>query len=72
VPLWLKAASASGFAVSLIYCVFSVFPIIEVASWQQFAAKIIAVLVVANLIGTGIYIVGRRRAIVRTNNRLDE
>jgi hypothetical protein len=52
--------------------VFSVFPIIEVASWQQFAGKIIAVLVVANLIGTGIYIVGRRRATARrTENGTD-
>ena len=65
VPLWLKTASASGFVVSLIYCVFSVFPIIEVASWQQFAAKIIAVLVVANLIGASIYMVGRRRGTAR-------
>ena len=61
VPLWLKAASASGFAVSLVYCALSVFPIIDVPSWQEFAAKIIAVLVVANVIGTGIYMVGRRR-----------
>jgi glutamate:GABA antiporter len=60
-PLWLRAASASGFAVSLLYCVLSVFPIIDVASWQIFAAKIIAVLVGLNAVGIGLYVIGRRR-----------
>ena len=54
-PLWLKAASASGFAVTLLYCVLSIFPIIDVASWTSFAVKIIAVLVATNLIGWAIY-----------------
>jgi amino acid transporter len=54
-PLWLRMASASGFAVTLLYCVLSIFPIIDVASWTTFAVKIIAVLVGANLIGWVIY-----------------
>ena len=61
-PLWLRVMSASGFAVSLLYSVLSVFPIIDVASWQVFAAKIISVLVVANVIGVVIYRAGVRRA----------
>ncbi len=63
-PMWLRVASACGFAVTLLYCVLSVFPIIDVASWTIFAAKIIAVLVAANLIGAGIYwaAAGRRKA----------
>jgi amino acid transporter len=60
-PLWLRMMSASGFAVSLLYSVLSVFPIIDVASWQSFAVKIITVLVIANLVGVGIYFTGRRR-----------
>ena len=54
-PLWLRIASLSGLAVSLLYSVLSIFPIIDVASWTVFAAKILAVLVVANLLGLAIY-----------------
>jgi hypothetical protein len=50
-----------GFLTSLLYSVLSVFPIIDVASWKVFAAKIIAVLVAANLVGLGIYALGRRQ-----------
>jgi glutamate:GABA antiporter len=59
-PLWLRAASACGFAVTLLYAVLSVFPIIEVANWRVFAGKIIAVLLAGNLIGVGIYALARR------------
>jgi amino acid transporter len=54
-PVWLQIASLSGFVVTLLYCVLSVFPIIDVASWQIFAAKIIVVIVGANLLGAAIY-----------------
>ncbi|HUL73875.1 MAG TPA: APC family permease [Vicinamibacterales bacterium] len=64
-PLWLRVMSASGFAVSLLYAVLSVFPIIDVASWQTFAVKIISVLALANLVGVGIYVTARRRAAAR-------
>jgi amino acid transporter len=46
-PLWLRLASASGLA-------------IDVASWTGFAAKILAVLVAANLCGLAIYCASRR------------
>jgi amino acid transporter len=59
-PVWLRVASISGFAVTALYSVLSIFPIIDVTSWTTFAAKIIAVLVAANLIGLFIY---RRRAV---------
>jgi hypothetical protein len=45
----------------LLYSVLSVFPIIDVESWTVFAIKIIGVLVLANLIGVAIYLVGKRR-----------
>jgi amino acid transporter len=60
-PLWLRAAAISGFAVTLLYSVLSVFPIIEVPSWQVFTAKIVVVLVLTQLLGLGIYTLGRRR-----------
>jgi amino acid transporter len=60
-PLWLKVASAAGLLVTLLYCTLSVFPIIDVASWTSFSLKIIAVIVIANLIGVAIYLAAERR-----------
>jgi len=56
-------AAICGFAVTLLYSTLSVFPIIDVASWRIFAAKIIVVIVGANLFGIAIYAVGRRSSI---------
>lgn len=56
----LRIAAACGFAVALLYSTLSVFPIIDVASWQMFAAKIIVVIVAANLLGVWIYVAGQR------------
>jgi amino acid transporter len=62
-PLWLRVASASGFAVTLLYVVLSIFPIIDVASWFSFAAKISSVVIGLNLVGLGVYLnAARRRA----------
>jgi amino acid transporter len=60
-PIWLRIAAATGLAITILYCVLSVFPIIDVDNWQAFTAKIIAVLVGANVIGVGIYLAGQRR-----------
>jgi len=60
-PLWLKLACASGFIVSLVYIVFTIVPIIDVASPFSFAAKIITVVVLANLVGVAIYSIGKGR-----------
>ncbi|PYO77663.1 MAG: amino acid permease [Gemmatimonadetes bacterium] len=59
-PMWLRIAAGSGFLVSLLYSTLSVFPIIDVASWQTFAAKIVGVIVAGNLIGVAIYILSLR------------
>ncbi|HYV98200.1 MAG TPA: APC family permease [Gemmatimonadaceae bacterium] len=59
-PLWLKGASLAGLLISVMYSVLSIFPIIDVADWRVFAAKIVTVLVVANLIGVAIYVRGAR------------
>jgi amino acid transporter len=60
-PLWLKVVSASGLLMTLLYVTLSVFPIINVESWFAFASKIIAVILVANIIGTSIFLFARRR-----------
>ena len=39
----------------------SIFPIIDVPSWQLFAVKVGGVVVGANLLGVAIYAVARRR-----------
>ena len=61
-PLWLKLASAIGLTVSLLYAVFTVFPIVEVQSWEQFAAKILAVVIGANIVGFVIYASASKRS----------
>ncbi|MGH7669560.1 MAG: APC family permease [Gemmatimonadaceae bacterium] len=60
-PRWLRLAAVSGFVVTLLYIVMSVFPIIDVKSGWSFAAKIIIVVVTANLIGVAIYRAEKRR-----------
>jgi amino acid transporter len=60
-PAWLRVAAASGFAVTALYVVLSVFPIIDVPSWRSFALKISTVVVGLNLAGIGLYGASRRR-----------
>ncbi|HLK21075.1 MAG TPA: APC family permease [Bryobacteraceae bacterium] len=64
-PLWLRMAAVSGFAVTLLYCVLSIFPIIEVGSWWKFGVKIGGVILGANFVGAGLYWVERGKAIGR-------
>ena len=58
---WLVVAASSGFLVTLLYVVLSIFPIIDVASWTSFALKISSVVIVLNLIGLVLYWNGTRR-----------
>jgi amino acid transporter len=60
-PLWLRIACASGALVSLLYIALTVFPIVEVESRLAFAAKLVGVTVLFNLIGAALYRLGRRR-----------
>jgi amino acid transporter len=65
-PLWLKVAAALGFVVSLIGAFYTVFPIIAVESRFWFAAKIIAVVLIANAVGVLIYAVDKKRRVPQT------
>jgi nitrate reductase NapE component len=60
--LWLRVASLSGLLMTLLYIVFSVFPIIPVENVAGFAFKIAAMIVVMNLVGIGILLAARRRS----------
>jgi amino acid transporter len=60
-PLWLRIASASGAVVSLLYIALTIVPIVEVESRLAFAAKLIGVALVFNLVGVMLFLAGRRR-----------
>ncbi|MFN2576527.1 MAG: APC family permease [Pyrinomonadaceae bacterium] len=60
-PWWLKAVAIMGFLMSVIGAFFTVFPIIEVESRFLFAAKIIVVVVIANVIGGTIYALDKKK-----------
>jgi glutamate:GABA antiporter len=65
--LWIRIAATCGFGVSLLAIFFTVYPIIDVPSPLSFAAKVIAVTLIANAIGAAIFGLGekRRRAALR-------
>lgn len=56
-----KIASASGFGMTLLYIVLSVFPIIDVGSRFWFTAKISGVVILGNVAGAGILWIAERR-----------
>src|SRR5499427_5028660 len=60
-PLWLRAAAVSGFLMTLLYVVLSVFPIIQVGSRLSFTLKIVGLVVLANLIGFSTFLIEQRR-----------
>ena len=60
-PIWLRFAAICGAAVSLSAIFFTIYPIIDVPSPLSFAAKIIAVTGIANGIGVGIFLLGKKR-----------
>jgi glutamate:GABA antiporter len=61
-PLWLKLASASGLIVSVIAGYYTMIPITHVDSPRAFALKILAVVVVADVIGVALYLFRRNRS----------
>jgi amino acid transporter len=60
-PLWLRVVALCGAAVSLLAIFFTVYPIIDVPSPLTFAAKIVAVTLIANGLGVTIFLLGRKR-----------
>lgn len=57
----LKFAACSGFAVTLLFVVLSVFPVIDVPNPASYAWKTVAVVLGANLLGAAFYVAARRR-----------
>jgi len=59
--LFLRAAAASGFLVTLLFVALSIFPVIRVESESRYSLKIAGVVLGANLLGWMIYRAGQRK-----------
>ena len=64
--MWLKVASVSGMAVTLLAMGFNLVPVVEVASAWGFAAKVFATAVLVNVVGAGLYWRGTRSSVKLT------
>jgi amino acid transporter len=60
----LRVAAASGFLVTLLFVVLSIFPIIRVESQSRYSLKIAGVVLAANLLGWMLYRAGKVRTAV--------
>jgi amino acid transporter len=60
-PRGVKLASLAGLIASVISLLIAVYPIVDVTSRWEYAAKISAVVLVSNLAGVAIYRAGQRR-----------
>lgn len=58
---WLQLAAVSGFLMTLLYVVLSIFPIVDVQSSWEYSIKIAGVVLGANALGWAIYRAGRRK-----------
>jgi glutamate:GABA antiporter len=61
--LFLRAAAISGFLVTLLFVLFSVFPIVMVASRSAYILKTASVVIGANLLAVFFYFVNRRQSL---------
>ena len=67
--LLVRLAALSGFMMTLLYVVLSVFPIIDVPNRGLFVLKIAVVVVGSNLIGAALFWRAKRRVDLANNNR---
>ncbi len=58
---WVRLACLSGFGMTLLYVVLSVFPIITVESALAFALKVGGLILVANIVGVAVFVLARRQ-----------
>lgn len=59
--LWLRLAAVSGFLMTLLYVLLSVFPIIDLESSYYYSVKIAGVVLGANVLGWILYRAGRQK-----------
>ena len=58
--LLLRVGAVSGFLMTLLYIVLSIFPIVDVQSSWEYSAKTAGAIIGANLLGIAIYVMGRK------------
>jgi len=63
--IWVRIAAVSGFLMTLLFVVLSIFPIIDVQNRASFTAKVSAAVVIPNLIGAFLYIRAQARRVRR-------
>lgn len=61
-PVWLRLVACSGFTVTLLFVVLSVFPVIDVPNPEAYARKTAAVVVGVNVLGAIFYAASRQRS----------
>jgi len=54
-PIWLRAMAVSGFLLTLLFVILSVFPIIRVENEAAYTQKTVAVLALCNVAGLLLY-----------------
>jgi len=59
--LWLRAGAAAAFAVTLLFVLLSVLPVVPVSSVWKYSLKIALVILLANFVGWTVYRVGQRK-----------
>ena len=62
-PVWLRLVACSGFTVTMLFVVLSIFPVIDVPNPVSYAWKTVAIVVGTNIMGAIIYVGRRRRAL---------
>jgi amino acid transporter len=60
--IWLRLLMASGFLVTLLFCVMALLPIVDVTSRLSFAVKIGGVILAGNLLGASLYWLESRKS----------
>jgi amino acid transporter len=70
-PLWLRCVAGLGFATTVLYVILSTLPIVAVASQLSFAVKISAVVILANVVGGGLYLRERSGEAKKRRRNLD-
>src|SRR2546428_126289 len=55
-PLWLRASALSGFAMTLLFVVLSILPIVQVQSRVLFALKLSSLIVLTHIVGLAIFL----------------
>jgi amino acid transporter len=61
--MWLRVGATGGFAVTLLFVLLSVLPVVEVSSVWKYSMKIAVVVLGANLVGWTIYRLGQRKPV---------